>query len=88
LGDIEKRSQALLEKKTMTGFLDKTKDSQEVVNLVEELRNAIVCYQVSETMWCYPELTRVEQLSQQQSMYNQIGKLTVRLLFYVFDPRG
>jgi hypothetical protein len=39
-------------------------------------------------MRCHPELTRVEQLSQQQSMYNQIGKLTVRLLLYVFDPRA
>ena len=28
----------------------------------------------------YTELTRVEQPSQQQSIYNKIGKLTVRLL--------
>ena len=56
MGDIEKRSQALLEKKTMAGFLDKTKDSQEVVNLVEELRNAIVCYQVSENHLVLPRV--------------------------------
>ena len=47
LGEVEKRSQALLEKKNATGFLDKSKDAQEVVNLVEELRSAIVYYQVS-----------------------------------------
>jgi hypothetical protein len=54
LGDIEKRSQTLLEKKTVAGFLDKMKDSQEVVSLVEELRNAIVCYQVSENYLVLP----------------------------------
>lgn len=47
LEEIEKRSQALLKKKKAAGFFDKAKDSQEVVNLVEELRNAIVYYQVS-----------------------------------------
>ena len=30
------------------GFIDKTKDSQEVISLVDELRNAIVAYQVGE----------------------------------------
>ena len=47
LNSIEKRSQALLEKKKVAGFLDKSKDSQEVANLAEELRTAIVYYQVS-----------------------------------------
>jgi len=44
---IEKRSQAISEKTKTAGFLDKTKDCREVVDLVEELRNAIVYYQVS-----------------------------------------
>ena len=47
LEEIEKRSQDLLKKTKMAGFLDKAKDSQEVVNLVEELRSAILYYQVS-----------------------------------------
>ena len=47
LEEIGKRSQTLLEKKKVAGFLDKSKDSQEVVNLIEQLRTAIVYYQVS-----------------------------------------
>ena len=47
LEEIEKRSRALLEKKKVARFLDKAKDSQEVINLVEQLRTAIVFYQVS-----------------------------------------
>jgi len=46
LAEIEERSQALLEKKKAAGFLDKGKDSQEVVDLVEQLRTAIVYYRV------------------------------------------
>jgi len=46
LEGIEKRSQALLEKRMVAGFLDKSGDSQEVVSLVEQLRTAIVYYQV------------------------------------------
>lgn len=30
-----------------SGFIDKGRDSQEVVNLIEELRSAIMYYQVS-----------------------------------------
>jgi len=44
---IEKRSQALLEKKRIPSFFDKKKDSQQVVDLVDELQTAIVYYQVS-----------------------------------------
>ena len=44
---IGKRSQDFLEKKMVAGFLDKSKDSQEVVNLIEQLRTAIAYYQVS-----------------------------------------
>ena len=47
LEEIGERSQALFKKKTVAGFLDKSKDSQEVVNLIEHLRTAIVYYQVS-----------------------------------------
>jgi len=48
LGEIEKRSQALLEKGRAARFLDKGRDSGEVVKLVERLRDAITRYQVSE----------------------------------------
>lgn len=83
LEDIGKRSQALLAKKKRARFLDKAKDSQEVLNLIEQLRTAIVFYQVrGNRILCTDEqkLIRVEQVSQQRSIYDQIGKLTVRLL--------
>ena len=87
LEEIGERSQALLEKKDGARFLDKSKDSQEVANLVEQLRTAIVYYQVSRATRCRSELTRMEQLSQQQSIYNQMGKLTVRFLIgHILDP--
>ena len=47
LEEIGERSRALLEKKKVAGFLDKSKDAQEVSNLIEQLRTAIVYYQVS-----------------------------------------
>ena len=47
LEEIGERSQALFEKKKVEGLLDKSKDSREVVNLIEQLRTAIVYYQVS-----------------------------------------
>ena len=47
LGDIEERSQVLLGKKKVVGFLEKVKDSQEVASLAEQLRTAIVYYRVS-----------------------------------------
>jgi hypothetical protein len=37
-------------------------------------------------MWYKPELTSVEQLSQQRAIHNQIGELTVSLINHVFDP--
>jgi len=43
---IEKRSKAISEKKKTVGLLDKAKDCREVVDLVEELRSAIMYYQV------------------------------------------
>jgi len=48
LEEIEKRSQALLEKGKVARFVDKERDSGEVVKLVERLRDAITRYQVSE----------------------------------------
>ena len=52
LEDIEKRSQALLEKDVAARFLDKKRDSAEVARLVERLREAITHYQVSaKTVW-------------------------------------
>jgi len=47
LEKVEKRAKVILDKSKGRGFLDKRVDSQEVVNLVEEIRNAIVFYQVS-----------------------------------------
>jgi len=47
LEEIEKRSQALLEKGKVARFVDKGRDSGEVVKLVERLRDAITRYQVS-----------------------------------------
>jgi hypothetical protein len=44
--DIERRSQALLGKGKMAHILDKAQDSQAVVRLVEQLRRAILIYQV------------------------------------------
>ena len=44
--DIGERSQALLEKGKMARILDKARDSQVVIRLVEQLRQAILIYQV------------------------------------------
>jgi len=47
LEEIEKRSQTLLEKGKVARFVDKGRDSREVVKLVERLRDTITHYQVS-----------------------------------------
>jgi hypothetical protein len=47
LEEIGTRSLALSGKKKLARVLDKTQDSQEVVKLVEKLRQAILVYQVS-----------------------------------------
>jgi hypothetical protein len=49
LDDIGRRSLALSEKGKVARVLDKTRDSQEVITLVEKLRQAILVYQVSST---------------------------------------
>jgi len=48
LEEIEKRSRALLEKSTAARFVDKGEDSKVVARLIEQLREAITHYQVSE----------------------------------------
>ena len=72
----------------MDRFFDKAKDSQEVVNLVEQLRSAILYYQVSRNHAGQTGVNAMKQISQQQSIYIQIGKLTVRLFIHGFDPRA
>ena len=47
LDEIGKRSLVLSEKGKVARVLDKSKDGQEVVRLVEKLRQAILVYQVS-----------------------------------------
>jgi len=47
LEDIGKRSLTLSEKSKVARALDKTQDLQEVVGLVEKLRQAVLIYQVS-----------------------------------------
>ena len=46
LEDIERRSQALLAKGKAARILDKTQDSGTIIKLVEDLRQAILIYQV------------------------------------------
>ena len=92
LGEIEKRSQALLEKGGAARFVDKGGDSGEVMKLVEQLRDAITRYQVSEDRFVASNRTYTAgQVSQQQAIYDkqqatyeQITNLTVRTLRLVF----
>lgn len=49
LGRIEKRSRELLDKGKAARFVDKRADSGEVASLVDQLREAITHYQVSQT---------------------------------------
>jgi len=48
LEEVEKRSNELVEKGKAARFIDKGRDSGEVVKLVERLRDAVTHYQVSE----------------------------------------
>ena len=85
LEDIEKRSQELLEKGKAARFVDKGRDSGEVGKLVERLRDAIIRYQVSDGWFVASNMTyTVGQVSQQQSIYDQITALTVRAFRLVF----
>ena len=60
LEEIEKRSQMLSEKGKVAKFLDKKRDAGVIVRLVEQLRQAILVYQVS-TAGNYRS-SRVDQL--------------------------
>ena len=76
LAEIERRSQELLAKGTAARFVDKARDSGEVVKLIERLREAIKHYQASENCsWHCIKLT-VGQVSQQQAIYDRITNLT------------
>jgi len=93
LEEIEKQSQALLDKTKAPRLIDKTalfvdkrRDSGEVVKLVERLRDAITRYQVSEDWFVASNTTYTSgQVSQQQAIYDQITILTVRVLRPVFS---
>jgi hypothetical protein len=79
LGEIEKRSQALLAKDPAALFVDEGEDSGEVVELIERLREAIVYYQASGYQTIASSTVDMEeQISQQQAIYDQIANLTVR----------
>ena len=95
LGEVEDRSQVLLEKGKAARFVDKGRDSGEVVKLVERLRDAITRYQVSEdrfvgsnTTYTSGQVSQQQAIygqqqviyDQQQTIYDQITNLTVRTL--------
>jgi len=84
LEEIRKRSQAFLNKENTAALPDEAKDTQEVVSLVEELWNAIVSYQVNRAAQI--NLKRMERISRERSIYNQINKLIVRLLVNSSNP--
>ena len=93
LEEIDKQSQALLDKAKAPRlidkaalFVDKRRDSGEVVKLVERLRDAITRYQVSEDWFVASNTSYTTgQVSQQQAIYDQITILTVRVLRLVFS---
>jgi len=57
LGDVEKRSQELLERGRATQFVDKGRDSGEVARLVEQFQEAITHYRVSKNHSVGPGVT-------------------------------
>ena len=69
----------LLNKGKAARILDKRKDSGAIIKLVEELRQAVLLYQVSTVMNLTDQasLILLGQLSQQQSIDSQITQLTV-----------
>jgi len=87
LEEIEKRSHELVEKGKIARFVDKERDSGEVVKLVERLRDAVTRYQVSEDWFVASNAAYTTgQVSQQQAIYDQITGLTVRIFSLVFYP--
>ena len=93
LEEIEKQSQELLEKANAPRlidkaalFVDKRRDSGEVVKLIERLREAVTRYQVSKDWFVASNTTyTLGQVSQQQAIYDQITNLTVRVLRLIFS---
>ena len=80
LEEIKKRSNELLGKGEGARFVDKGRDSGEVVKLVERLRGAVTRYQVSEDWFVASNAAYTAgQVSQQQVIYDQITNLTVRI---------
>jgi len=80
LEEIEKRSNELLGKGKAARFVDKGRDSGEVVKLVERLRDVVTRYQVSEDRFVASNtIYTAGQVSQQQAIYEQITDLTVRV---------
>ena len=77
LEDIGRRSLALSEKGKVARALDKSRDSEEVIKLIEKLRQAILVYQVGTRLSKVGTYSHSGQVSQQQSIYNQITQLTV-----------
>ena len=71
---IEESSQKLLAKKSFARFADKDKDSKLVVGLIERLREAMVCYQVSDC--CPPESGAVYR----RSRYHNSRQSTIESL--------
>jgi len=84
LEEIGARSLALSEKGKVARVLDKTQDSGEVIKLIEKLRQAILIYQVGVRYYQRWKLFTRGQMSQQQSIYNQVVHLTVS--FYPPPP--
>jgi len=85
LEEIEKCSRVLLEKGATARVVDKDEDSKEAVRLIEQLREAITHYQVSEHCILVSSMTHVEgQISEQQAIYNQMAKLTVSVYCLVY----
>lgn len=78
--EIEEQSRTLSAKSGIAQFADKEEDTKVVARLVEQLREAVVCYQVGKAHTSAPSTVDVkEQMSQQQSIYHQITNLTVRI---------
>ena len=57
LKEIEERSLELLEKGTVARFVDKARDFEKVAGLIEQLREAITNYQVSENCFIALSIT-------------------------------
>jgi len=88
LEEIGTRSRELLEKANAPRlvdkavlFVDKERNSGEVVKLVGRLQGAITRYQVSGGWLFTSNMTYTAgQVSQQQAIYTQVTMLTVRIL--------